>query len=231
MRAGADQAMTEAAELRLRMVNNQLRTFDVTDHRVQEAMLTIPRERFVPEKYRAIAYSDEAIAIREDEFARPLRTMTRPATLGRLLQLAQIKDDDVVLLVGAGLGYTAALIAQLASSVIALECDAELADAAQTNLERADVASAVVVTGSLEDGYASEGPYDLIFVDGAVQTEPHALEAQIKKGGHMVLIEGEGLAGRARITSRGERGTASRYTFNAAAQTLPGFVPQPSFVF
>lgn len=223
--------MGEAADLRLRMVNNQLRTFDVTDHRVQDAMLAVQRERYVPRKYRAIAYSDEAIPIVEDEVGRAQRTMTRPAILGRLLQLAQIKDDDVVLLVGAGLGYSAAVIGTLASAVIALDCDETLADAAQNNLEAGGVDNAVVVVGSLAEGYASEAPYDQIFVDGAVQVEPVELEKQLKVGGRMVLIEGQGLAGRARLTTRGDHGASSRFAFNAAVDTLPGFLPKPAFVF
>lgn len=223
--------MGDPAELRLRMVNNQLRTFDVTDHRVQDAMLSVPRERFVPKEHRAIAYSDEPITIAADSAGRPLRSMTRPAVLGRLLQLAQIQDDDVVLLVGAGLGYTAAIVGQLASSVIALEVDEALADQAQSNLEAAEVDNAVVVVGPLDAGYPSEAPFDQIFIDGAVQMEPSTLEGQLKVGGTMVVIEGAGLAGRARLTSRGEHGVASRYSFNAAAATLPGFVPEPSFVF
>lgn len=223
--------MVDMAELRLRMVNNQLRTFDVTDYRVQDAMLAVPRERYVPAKHRGIAYSDEALAIAQDELARTTRTMTRPAVLGRLLQLAQIQDDDVVLLVGAGLGYSAAIIGQLASAVIALECDEALADAARDNLDAGSVDNAVVVTGPLQDGYAKEAPFDQIFVDGAVQVEPAALEQQLKVGGRMVVVHGEGLAGRARLITRGEHGFASRDAFNASMDTLPGFVPAPSFVF
>lgn len=223
--------MGEAAELRLRMVNNQLRTFDVTDYRVQDAMLLVPRERYVPADMRGIAYSDDAIAIAHDAHGRPQRTMTTPAVLGRLLQLAQIQEDDVVLLVGAGLGYTAAVIGELASSVIALESDADLATLAQNNLEAGGVDNAVVVTGPLPEGYAKEAPYDQIFVDGAVLTDPAALEAQLKPGGRMVYVHGEGLAGRARLVTRGEHGFASRDAFNAAAGTLPGFVPEPTFTF
>ncbi|MEM8664388.1 MAG: protein-L-isoaspartate O-methyltransferase, partial [Pseudomonadota bacterium] len=188
-------------------------------------------ERYVPTQHRGIAYSDEALVIASDEAGRPLRAMTRPAILGRLLQLAQIKDDDVVLLVGAGLGYTAAILGELASSVIALECDDTLANAAQDNLEAGGVDNAVVVTGTLEEGYAKEAPYDQIFVDGAAQIAPAALEEQLKVGGRMVAVHGKGLAGRARLTTRGEHGFASRDAFNASLDTLPGFVPAPTFVF
>ena len=221
----------EAAVLRTRMVNNQLRTFDVTDHRVQDAFLSVPREQFVPQDQRMIAYSDEAIAILRDSMGRPVRTMTRPAVLGRLLQLAQIGTDDVVLVVGAGLGYTAAVVGLLAGSVIALECEDSLAAAATETLEANEVTNAAVVTGPLEEGYPSEAPYDIVLCDGAIEVEPTALLAQLKTGGRLVAIEGLGLSGRAKLYLKGPAGAATRYGFNAAASPLPGFSPQPAFVF
>lgn len=223
--------MPEYTELRRRMVNNQLRTFDVTDHRVQDAMLTVARERFVPKTQIPIAYSDEDIPIVTNEIGRPVRTMTPPATFARLLQLARILEDDVVLLIGAGLGYGAAVLGQLAGSVIALESDQRLADEASANLEAADVTNAVVVVGPLPEGYASEAPYDQILIDGAVLTRPDTLLGQLKVGGRLTTVEGEGLAGRAKLYTRGDNGISVRGAFNAAAQVLPGFVPQPTFQF
>ncbi|WP_108659664.1 protein-L-isoaspartate O-methyltransferase family protein [Acuticoccus kandeliae] len=223
--------MGDEAVLRTRMVNNQLRTFDVTDHRVQDAFLTVERERYVPADERAIAYSDEAIAISRDAIGRPSRTMTAPAILGRLLQLARVGEEDVVLLVGAGLGYTAAVLGNLASSVIALESDPDLAERATRLLEEADVTNVAVVTGPLPEGYPSEAPFDVIFVDGAIQTEPTALLEQLKDGGRLVAIEGEGLSGCARIYTKGTASVSSRTAFNAAAGTLPGFAKEASFVF
>ncbi|UOM35206.1 protein-L-isoaspartate O-methyltransferase [Acuticoccus sp. I52.16.1] len=222
--------MGDEAVLRTRMVNNQLRTFDVTDHRVQDAVLSVPREQFVPADQRAIAYSDEALPILRDSIGRPVRTMTRPAILGRLIQLAQPKEDDVVLLVGAGLGYTAAVLGQLAGSVIALECEDSLADKASADLEE-DVSNVVVVSGPLEAGWPKEAPYDVIFVDGAILVEPTALTEQLKVGGRLVAVYGEGLSGRAQIFTKGEHGVSMRFAFNAAATVLPGFKSEPSFVF
>ncbi|MEM8854316.1 MAG: protein-L-isoaspartate O-methyltransferase [Pseudomonadota bacterium] len=223
--------MGDTAALRTRMVNNQLRTFDVTDHRVQDAMLEVLREHYVPADQKAIAYSDEAIPIARDHLGRPARTMTRPQVLGRMLQAAQVSEDDVVLVVGAGLGYTTAVIGLLAGSVIALECDASLAEKASTTLEADDVTNAVVVTGDLEDGYASEAPYDVVFVDGAIEVPPTTLLDQVKDGGRLIAIEGEGLAGRAKLYERASTGLSSRTLFNAAASVLPGFVKTPDFVF
>ncbi|MEM0908607.1 MAG: protein-L-isoaspartate O-methyltransferase [Pseudomonadota bacterium] len=221
----------EAAVLRMRMVNNQLRTFDVTDHRVQDAMLAVARERFVPSDQRVIAYSDEAIPLTRDAIGRPTRSMTRPAILARLLQLAQIGEDDVVLVVGAGLGYAAAVVGQLSGSVIALETDGDLADKAAETLEDDEATNVVVVTGPLENGYPSEAPYDVIFCDGAVLSAPHPLLAQLKDGGRLVTIEGEGLAGRAKIYTKDGDSISSRAVFNAAGAVLPGFTPKPEFMF
>ncbi len=221
----------ETAVLRARMVNNQLRTFDVTDHRVQDAFAAVERERYVPAESRIIAYSDVEIPIAFDAIGNPSRTMTRPAILARLFQLAQLQPDDVVLVVGAGLGYTAAVAGLLAGSVIALESDRALADAASAALEGADVVNASVVTGPLPDGYPSEAPYDVIFIDGAVEVEPVALYGQLKSGGRLVAIEGRGLAGRAMISLRSEVGVSTRFAFNAAACVLPGFAKVPTFTF
>jgi len=223
--------MGDEQVLRLRMVNNQLRTFDVTDHRVQDAMLDVPRERYVPQDMKAIAYSDEAIPLVRDDFGRPLRTMTRPAVLGRLLQLARVGEEDVVLLVGAGLGYSAAVLGQLAGSVIALEEDAELAASATARLEREDVANVVVVTGPLPAGYPSEAPFDIVFVDGAVEVEPQALVGQLRDGGRLTAVEGRSLAGRAVLYEREDSGVSKRYGFNAAAGVLPGFEKEAAFEF
>ncbi|MEM9224517.1 MAG: protein-L-isoaspartate O-methyltransferase [Pseudomonadota bacterium] len=221
----------ESAVLRARMVNNQLRTFDVTDYRIQDAMLAVPRERYVPPEQRAIAYSDDAIPIAFDSFGRPTRTMTRPALLGRLLQLVQVGEEDVVLLVGAGLGYTAAVIGCLASSVIALECEEDLANKATANLERSEVTNVSVVTGGLPEGYPTEAPFDIVFCDGAIEVEPSSLLSQLKEGGRLITVEGAGLSGRAKLFTRSASGVSSRYGFNAAAGALPGFAPEPTFQF
>lgn len=221
----------DMATLRLRMVNNQLRTFDVTDHRVQDAMAAVERERFVPEAARAIAYSDEAIPIKFDEVGLPVRVMTTPAVLGRLIQLAQPRSGERVLVVGAGLGYCAAVLALLAAEVVALEVDRDLSARARAALRAARAGNVEVVQGELPRGWPARAPYDVVFVDGAVLVEPGALEAQLSEGGRMVLVEGEGLAGRARISLKGPHGLSSRYAINAAAGVLPGFRPEPTFVF
>lgn len=221
----------ETSVLRARMVNNQLRTFDVTDHRVQDAFATVERERYVPAESRIIAYSDVEIPIVNDAIDRPTRCMTRPAILARLFQLAQVEPEDVVLVVGAGLGYTAAVAGLLAGSVIALESDPALAERASAALEAANVANAAVVTGPLAAGYPSEAPYDVILVDGAIEIEPTALFEQMKVGGRLVAIEGRGLAGRAMISYRSASGISTRFVFNAAATVLPSFEKVPSFTF
>ena len=222
--------MSDYSLLRSRMVNNQLRTFDVTDLRIQRAFATVPRELFVPPQHRVIAYSDEAIPLGDGPFDR-VRCMMKPATLARMIQYLEIRPEDVVLVVGAGMGYSAAILAQLANSVIALESDEALAERATTELEDLGIENVAVVTGPLPEGYPSEAPFDVILVDGAVEVSLDALTAQLKDGGRLAVVEGTGLAGRARLYTRSGDVTSGWPQFSAAAPLLPGFEKPEAFVF
>ncbi|MBN9023658.1 MAG: protein-L-isoaspartate O-methyltransferase, partial [Rhizobiales bacterium] len=158
--------MTDYAAARTTMVDTQVRTEGVTDHRILRIMGEVPRERFVPARARPFAYTDADIAVKEDGHT---RHMIRPATLARLLQAATIAPTDFVLVVGSATGYAAAVVAGLASSVIALESDDQLATSAAETLTDTGIGNVAVVTGQLEAGYAAEAPYDVIFIDGAVE--------------------------------------------------------------
>lgn len=223
--------MGDHAALRARMVNNQVRTFDVTDHRVQNAFLRIPRQRFVPAPLRPLAYSDETLLVAEGRNGGPARKMMQPAVLARLIQLADVREDDVALVVGALTGYSTAIMADLAVSVLGLECDDELAGKASANLEALDVENAAVVPGPLPDGYPKEAPFDVILVDGAVEDGLDKLFGQLKDGGRLVVVEGLGLAGRARRYTRSGDVVSGWTEFNAAAPLLPGFQKARTFVF
>jgi protein-L-isoaspartate(D-aspartate) O-methyltransferase len=220
--------MADYASARRKMVDCQLRTNDVTDHAVLKAMGDVPREAFVPSSRTALAYIDEDLPV---EGSDGRRFLMRPATFAKLLQLAEIGRDDVVLLVGGASGYEAAVLARLAGSVVALECDADLAKSAGDRLARLQVDNAALVVGPLERGWPAEAPYDVIVVVGAIQTDSPVLAEQLRDGGRMVAVLGLGGAAEARLTVRSGGDVGSRFAFNAAAKPLPGFEPAATFVF
>jgi protein-L-isoaspartate(D-aspartate) O-methyltransferase len=216
---------------RVKMVENQIRTTDVTSHSVLNAFLSVPREAFVPEKSKPLAYIDNDVQIAAAADGRQPRYLMEASPLAKLLQLAAITKDDVVLEVGAGTGYTSALLSQLAGAVVALECDDVLAAQAKEALARLNCANVTVVTGNLAQGHAAAAPYDLIFIDGAVEEVPATLLSQLRDGGRLVAVQGYGNAACAKVFVR-ERDTFSENAFfNASVKPLPGFAKAREFVF
>lgn len=216
---------------RIKMVDNQIRTTDVTSHAVLTAFLSVPRDLFVPEKTKLLAYIDSDIEIAPASTTGPARYLMEPSPLAKLLQLAEISGTDKVLEIGTGTGYAAALLSKLAASVVALESDSALADAAAQNLSGLSCANVTVVTGNLEEGCPAKAPFDVIFVNGAVETVPDVLLTQLRDGGRLVVVEGTGNASRARVYSRQHGKTASRPAFNTSVKPLPGFRKIPQFNF
>src|SRR5579883_1633589 len=175
--------MSESA--RFNMVEAQIKTANVTDQRVLAAMNAVPRERFVPRAAAALAYADVPVQVA------PGRYLLDPRSFAKLLQLADIGEDDRVLDVGCATGYSAAVLARLAGEVIALEQDADLVRAASQLL--ADVPGRVVVVqGGLVEGAKQEGPYDVIFINGAVEEVPESLLNQLAEGGRLVTVIKDG---------------------------------------
>ncbi len=220
--------MTDYAAARSSMVDTQVRTEGVTDYRIIRTMGEVPRERFVPARARPFAYTDADIAVKEDGHS---RHMIRPATLARLIQAAAITPTDFVLMVGCTTGYAAAVMAGLASSVVALESDEQLAASATETLTDVGVGNVAVVTGPLEAGYAAEAPYDVIFMDGSVEEVPAALFAQLKEGGRLVAVVGYNRAAPAMVYTRTDDDIGERPVFDAFVPALPGFSRPREFVF
>jgi protein-L-isoaspartate(D-aspartate) O-methyltransferase len=214
------------AAQRLKMVDGQLRTTDVTNAALLDAMLAVPRELFVPEGRRPLAYIDEDVRVDAQG-----RFLMEPSPFARLVQLADVRANDFVLDVGCATGYSAAVLSRLASSVVALECDAGLAASATSNLSTLGYDNVAVVEGALQDGYASEAPYDVIVVEGAVDFVPDALLAQLKDGGRLVAVVGSGHSAMARIYLRDGDTISDRRVFNAAVKPLPGFMREAAFSF
>lgn len=223
--------MTDFEAARVNMVDSQLRTTDVTSHPVLSAFLAVPREAFVPDALKPTAYVDEDMPVTKVAPGGEGRYIMEPSPLAKLIQLADVKKSDVVLEIGVGEGYAAAILSLLAGSVVALESDEALAATATQTLSTLGYDNVAVVTGPLDQGYASEAPYDMIFLNGAVEQVPEALLGQLRDGGRLVAVTGIGHAARATVISReGPNYSTVRY-FNAAIKLLPGFRKAPEFVF
>ncbi|WP_019221616.1 protein-L-isoaspartate O-methyltransferase family protein [Bartonella senegalensis] len=223
--------VADFAELRRKMVDNQIRIVDVTNLSVLEAFLTVPREDFVPENMKALSYLDTDILLYPAQEGVPACYLMGPASLAKLLQLAAVKSSDIVLDIGANSGYCAALLSKLARSVIALESHKVLLEQTVSTLERHQCDNVIVVHGALQQGYAVKGPYDVIFIEGCVDFIPEVLFDQMKDGGRLVVVEGHGNAGVARIYIKEDGIVSARCAFNLAVKRLPGFLKTPDFVF
>lgn len=218
--------MPDFTAARRMMVDGQVRTSDVTDLRLIAAMLELPREKFVAHDKAALAYLDRDLPATKGT---PPRCLLKPMVLAKMIQAADIGPLDRVLDVGTATGYSAAVMAQLAGSVIALEEDEELARRARENLS--GVGNVEVVIGSLTDGWPAGAPYDVILLDGATEQAPQALLRQLCDGGRLVCVLGRGPASKA-VLYRASSGQASaRPIFDATAPVLPGFAAVPAFVF
>ena len=222
--------MTDFVAARRMMVDCQVRTSDVTDLRLISAMLAVARERFLPSAQQGFAYFDLDLPLAADGAGKAVRHLVKPMVLAKLIQAAEIGDGDHVLDVGCGTGYSSALLARLAGSVVALEEDVALAQQAAENLRALAAGNAQVVTAPLAQGWPALHPYDAILLNGAFEAAPQALLRQLKDGGRLVGVM-HGAAGKAMLY-RSTGGTVSgRPIFDAAAPLLPGFAQAQAFVF
>lgn len=217
--------MIDFVKARSTMVESQVRTNDVTDRRLQDAMLTVPREWFVPKSKRDLAYMGEVIEIGDERY------LMDPRTFAKLAQVARIKSSDVILDVGCGTGYSTAVLAFLGDAVVAVEAEDTLADTANHNLTQLGLDNAAVVTGDLTQGCPDQGPFDVIFVSGGVEFVPDAWTNQLKDAGRLVVVIVEGKLGRAHIMLRTGSVVADRIVFDATIPVLPGFEREEEFVF
>jgi protein-L-isoaspartate(D-aspartate) O-methyltransferase len=215
--------MTDFAAARQHMVDGQVRTSDVTDPRIISAMREIARERFVPPESVGLAYLDLDLPLGGG------RCLLKPMVLAKLIQAADIGPTEHVLDVACATGYGAAVLAQVAGSVIALEEDKKLAAFAAGTL--ANVPNLTRATGPLASGWAGAAPYDAIIVEGATEVAPHALCRELKDGGRLVCVLGSGPGAKAMIYCRSGDDFGGRPLFDAAAPLLPGFAKQPVFAF
>lgn len=217
--------MSDYAERRRIMVDTQVRPSDVTKYPIIDAMLSVPREAFVPGGRREAAYVGENMTLA------PGRVMLEPRTFAKMLDALDVGPGDLVLDVGVGLGYSAAVLSRLAEAVIAVEEDAGFAAEAQTALSEQGADNVVVVEGALAEGAAQHGPYDVIIIEGAAEAVPQALLDQLREGGRIACLFMEGALGVCRIGYRLDGRVNWRFAFNASAPVLPGFERARDFVF
>ncbi len=215
--------MTDYTALRTTMVDTQVRPSDVTKYPVIEALLAVPREVFVPRDSRHAAYVGEHIPLDKS------RVVMDPRVLAKMLDGLDIQPDELVLDIGSGLGYSAAVIARLAEAVIAVEDDEARAEEAQGLLVEQGVDNAVVHCAALTEGAPEHGPYDAILMQGGVEFVPDALTSQLKEGGRIATLFMEGALGTVRIGYKIDGEITWRYAFNAGAPVLPGFEKHHAF--
>jgi protein-L-isoaspartate(D-aspartate) O-methyltransferase len=217
--------MTDYAAAREAMVDSQVRPSDVTRYPIIEALLYVPREEYVPEAMKPVAYLGEHVPLE------PGRVLLDPRVFAKMLDALNVGPKDLVLDVGCGMGYSSAVLARMCEAVIALEEDPDLARRAEEILSRNGVDNAVVETGPLVEGKANHGPFDAVIIEGSIEVLPAALAAQLKPGGRIVAVFGDGRYGYARLGINTPAGIAWRRIFDATAPVLPGFNETKAFEF
>ncbi len=216
--------MSNFATRRTMMVDTQVRPSDVTKFPIIDAMLHVPREDFVPVAKREVAYIGENLEIA------PGRALLEPRTFAKMLDALELGADDLVLDIGAGLGYSSAVMARICAAVIALEQDQDLASEAREALAAIGADNVIVEDGDLIHGAAEHAPFDAIIMQGAVEKMPSALEDQLKEGGKAISIFVDGALNEVRLGRKKDGRISWRRSFNASAPLLPGFDQEREFV-
>ncbi len=209
---------------RTMMVDTQVRPSDVTKFPVIDAMLSVPREAFVPSDRREAAYVGENLDLGNG------RVLLEPRTLAKILDALDIQDDEMVLDIGAALGYSSAVIAYMAEAVVGVEENPDFVEEAQSLLSDQGADNVIMHDGALSEGAPEHGPYDVITFQGAVGHLPDTLLDQLKDGGRIACLFAEGALGVVRIGYKIDGKISWQYSFNAGAPVLPGFERHAAFV-
>tara|TARA_X000000950_G_scaffold25245_1_gene27109 strand:+ start:93334 stop:93984 length:651 start_codon:yes stop_codon:yes gene_type:complete len=210
---------------RRKMIDSQIRPNDVTDERVIQAFEKVQKENFVPGAISELAYSEVELETVEG------RKLWLARDLSKMLQALEVKSDDLVLVVGAAEGYASALLNELADTVIALEENEEVVEKSSDRVVSLELDRIAFVKGSLKDGYPSEGPYDVIFVNGMVEYVPDAWLDQLSVGGRLGVVIGDERNGQARVYKKSAKAVSYYTEFECVPPKLPEIVQEKGFVF
>jgi protein-L-isoaspartate(D-aspartate) O-methyltransferase len=221
--------MSGFATARQKMVDGQVRTNDVTDTRILDTMLALPRELFVPESRRALAYLDFDLDVSEGGAAK--RYMIKPQVIAKLLQAAEIAATDKVLVVGSATGYVAALVSRLAAQVTATESEPALVAKGKQILGQLGLTNVVMKVGAAAEGDLANALYNVIVLNGATEVAPGHLFEQLAEGGRLVGVFAARKPARATVVTKSHGDLGHRALFDAAAPVLPGMERIPGFVF
>jgi protein-L-isoaspartate(D-aspartate) O-methyltransferase len=230
-RAEEDRTMLDLTATRRRMVDNQIRTADVTHRPLLAALDELPREGFLPEPVKPFAYSDRHLEVGRIEATGELRYALAPVLIARMLQAIEPVQGSKVLHVACGTGYASAILAKLGAHVVALDEDAGLIGLAEAALAAAGISGVKLVTGPLAAGAPGEAPFDVIFIEGAYRKQSGALIAQLAEEGRLIGVEGTGRAGQVMLQVKSHGTMAGRAVFDASAPLLAPFAGEPEFAF
>ena len=226
-----DPLAPDFADARTRMVDSQIRPNRVSDPRILAAMRRLPRERFLPPGLAAQAYCDQDVPLGNG------RVLTEPMAIARMIQLAVPVAGESALVVAAGTGYGAAVLAGCGVRVTALEEDPRLSDLAKSALT-AEAPGVTLVSGKLGVGWPAQAPFDLILIEGAVHDIPPAIAAQLRPGtGRLVTVIrnashiGPSHMGQVVLAEPSTTGLRAQPAFDCATPLIPGLLPAPGFVF
>jgi protein-L-isoaspartate(D-aspartate) O-methyltransferase len=218
---------TNYTDARKAMVDSQIHPMGVVDETLLEAFLDVPRELFFPEDKRGASYCDEDVEIINGRY------LMEPSVFARLVQFADLKADDVILTIGAGLGYNASILSKVASTVIALEEEEELIKKAQVIWDELGYCNIAAALGPLIEGAPVNAPYDTIIFNGAVSSIPQEIKEQLNDGGRLVAVVRATASdvGKATLVERRGDHFSQRVLFDAGTPFLKGFEPKSDFVF
>ena len=213
-------------QARYNMIEQQVRTWEVLDQRVLDVMSAVPREQFVPEQYRALAFADVQLPIGEGQ------VMMEPKLEGRLLQALGLQPTDQVLEIGTGSGYLTACLAKLSAQVVTVERSEALSSAAQARLEALGIRNVLFRVGDAADSWTGYGPFDAIALTGACPQVPEAYKHLLNVGGRLFVVVGaDPIMEALLITRLGEQEWSSESLFDTKLPLLEGVQPEQHFVF